>query len=158
MARIHHGLDECLYLGNLDSLRDWGHARDYVRAQWLMLQQETPDDYVIATGEQHSVREFVTKVAAEFGTDLEWRGHGISEEGIDSKSGKSIVKVDSRYFRPTEVDTLLGDSTKAKTQLNWKPETTFDTLVRDMVAADAELARRDAAMAKEGFQIYRFRE
>lgn len=158
LARIHYGLDSCLYLGNLHSLRDWGHARDYVRAQWLMLQQPEPDDFVIATGEQHSVREFVTRAAAEVGMTLEWRGTGLDEHGIDTKSGKTIVKVDPRYFRPTEVDALLGDSTKARTKLGWKPQVSFETLVTDMIAADSELARRDATMAKEGFKTYRYRE
>lgn len=158
LARIRYGLDECLYLGNLHSLRDWGHARDYVRAQWLMLQQPTPDDYVIATGEQHSVREFATRVAAELDINLQWQGTGLDERGIDVKTGKAIVKVDPRYFRPTEVDTLLGDPSKARVNLGWKPELTFDCLVKDMVAADLELAHRDAAMAKEGFKVYRYRE
>jgi len=158
LARIHYGLDECLYLGNLHSLRDWGHAKDYVRAQWLMLQQHVPDDYVIATGEQHSVREFVTRAAAQLEMALEWRGSGVDEHGIDTKSGKTVVKVDPRYFRPTEVDTLLGDSSKAREKLGWKPEATFLSLVKDMVAADLELARRDATMAKEGFKTYRYSE
>ena len=158
LARIHYGLDACLYLGNLHSLRDWGHARDYVRAQWLMLQQAEPEDYVIATGEQHSVREFVTRAAAELGMNLEWHGSGLDERGIDAKTGKTVVKVDSHYYRPTEVDTLLGDSRKARANLGWKPETTFESLVKDMVAADLELARRDATMAREGFQTYRYRE
>jgi GDPmannose 4,6-dehydratase len=158
LARIHYGLDECLYLGNLHSLRDWGHAKDYVRAQWLMLQQHVPDDYVIATGEQHSVREFVTRAAAQLEMALEWRGSGVNEHGIDTKSGKTVVKVDPRYFRPSEVDTLLGDSSKAREKLGWKPEATFLSLVQDMVAADLELARRDATMAKEGFKTYRYSE
>ncbi len=158
LARIHHRLDDCLYLGNLHSLRDWGHARDYVQAQWLMLQQREPDDYVIATGEQHSVREFVTKAAAESGLVLEWRGSELDEQGIDAKSGRVIVKVDPRYFRPTEVATLLGDSSKAQTRLGWKPEATFESLVKDMMAADLEIARRDATMARQGFQTYRYHE
>ncbi len=158
LARIHCGLEDCLYLGNLHTLRDWGHARDYVRAQWLMLQQSEPEDYVIATGEQHSVREFLTRAANELGMALEWLGTGIDERGIDARSGKTIVKIDPRYFRPTEVDTLLGDPSKARTKLGWKPEATFETLVKDMVAADLELARRDAAMAKVGFKTYRYQE
>ncbi len=158
LARIHCGLDGCLYLGNLDSLRDWGHARDYVRAQWLMLQQDEPDDYVIATGEQHSVREFVIKVAAELGKEIDWRGKGISEEGIDRKSGKILVKVDPRYFRPAEVDTLLGDPSKARIKLGWEPEKTFESLVSDMTTTDLEWARRDSAMAREGFRTYRYHE
>lgn len=158
LARIHYGLDECLYLGNLHSLRDWGHARDYVRAQWLMLQQPEPDDYVIATGEQHSVREFVTRAAAALRMTLEWRGSGVDEHAVNTVSGKTIVKVDPRYFRPTEVGTLLGDPTKARARLGWKPEVTFDSLVKDMVTADLELARRDGTMAKEGFKTCRYWE
>ncbi len=139
-------------------MRDWGHARDYVRAQWLMLQQAEPDDYVIATGEQHSVCEFVTRAGAELGMKVEWRGSRLDEEGVDLNSGKTVVRVDRRYFRPTEVETLLGDPTKARLKLGWKPEATFASLVKDMVAADLELARRDAAMAREGFKTYRYRE
>ncbi|HTQ35548.1 MAG TPA: GDP-mannose 4,6-dehydratase, partial [Steroidobacteraceae bacterium] len=122
LARMHHGMEPCLYLGNLDSLRDWGHARDYVRAQWLMLQQEQAEDFVIATGEQHSVREFVSLAAGEIGIEIEWRGKGIDEIGVSRKTGQTIVRVDPRYFRPTEVDTLLGDPTKAREKLGWKPE------------------------------------
>lgn len=158
LARIHFGLEDCLYLGNLNSQRDWGHARDYVRAQWLMLQQPEPSDYVIATGEQHSVREFVTLAAAELGMSLEWQGSGVDECGIDASNGKTVVKVDSRYFRPAEVDTLLGNSSKARKILGWVPEVTFSSLIKDMVKADLDLARRDATMAKEGFKIYRNQE
>jgi GDPmannose 4,6-dehydratase len=158
LARIHEGLDTCLYLGNLDSLRDWGHARDYVRAQWLMLQQSEPEDFVIATGEQHSVREFVTRAGAQLGITIEWRGAGLDEHGIDTRTGRTVVRVDPRYFRPTEVDSLLGDATKARTRLGWQPEVTFDTLVREMVDADLEIARRDAVIMREGFKTYRYRE
>ena len=158
LARIHYELDTCLYLGNLHSMRDWGHARDYVRAQWLMLQQPEPDDFVIATGEQHSVREFVSRAAAELGISVEWQGSGIEERGVDAKTGKAIVRVDHRYFRPTEVDTLLGDPSKARAKLGWKPEVGFDSLVKEMVAADLELALRDAALSREGFKTYRYRE
>ena len=158
LARIHEKLESCLFLGNLDSLRDWGHARDYVRAQWLMLQRPEPEDFVIATGEQHSVREFVTAAAAELGMTIEWRGKGIEEHGVHKQTGETIVKVDPRYFRPTEVDTLLGDSTKARTKLGWRPEIDFQTLVREMVASDLEIARRDALMAREGFKTYQYRE
>jgi GDPmannose 4,6-dehydratase len=158
LSRIHLGLEECLYLGNMDSLRDWGHARDYVRAQWLMLQQETPDDFVIATGEQHSVREFVTLAAAEIGIKVEWRGNGVDEQGVDAASGKAIVKIDPRYFRPTEVDTLLGDPSKAKAKLGWKPECSFLDLVREMVTSDLDIARRDAVIAREGFKTYQYKE
>ena len=158
LARIHQQLENCLYLGNLDSLRDWGHARDYVRAQWLMLQQPEPEDFVIATGEQHSVREFVTRAGSKLGMSIEWRGTGLDEEGIDTRSGKVVVKVDPRYFRPTEVDTLLGDATKARTKLGWQPETGFDALVAEMIAEDLDIARRDAVIAREGFKTYRYRE
>src|SRR5690349_20402957 len=128
LARIREGLEQRLFLGNLDSLRDWGHARDYVYAQWLMLQHSRPEDFVIATGEQHSVREFVERAAAHFGMTLDWRGAGVDEEGVDAKTGNVIVKVDKRYFRPTEVDSLLGNSTKAKDLLGWKPAIDFATL------------------------------
>jgi GDPmannose 4,6-dehydratase len=158
LTRIHAGLETRLYLGNLDSRRDWGHARDYVRAQWLMLQQPEPDDFVIATGEQHSVREFVVRAAAELGMAIEWRGSGASEQGVDARSGRTIVEVDPRYYRPTEVDTLLGDASKARTRLGWQPQISFDRLVKEMVASDLSLARRDAAVAREGFKTYRYRE
>jgi len=158
LARIKEGLESCVYLGNLDSLRDWGHARDYVRAQWLMLQQPEPDDFVIATGEQHSVRELVGRAAQILGMKIEWRGSGVDEEGFDTKTGRAVVKVDPRYFRPTEVETLLGDATKARTRLGWRPEMSFDALIKEMVAADLEIARRDSVIAREGFKIYRYRE
>jgi len=158
LARIQQELETCLYLGNLDSLRDWGHARDYVRAQWLMLQQPEPEDFVIATGEQHSVREFVTRAASQLGMSVEWRGRGLEEQGIDTKTGRTVAKVDPRYFRPTEVDTLLGDSTKARTKLGWKPEISFDNLVKEMITEDLEIARRDAIIAREGFKTYKHRE
>jgi GDPmannose 4,6-dehydratase len=157
-ARIAEGLEQCLFLGNLDSLRDWGHARDYVRAQWLMLQQDIPEDFVIATGEQHSVREFVERTAAMLGMRLEWRGQGVAEHGVDARSGRTIVKIDPRYFRPTEVDTLLGDPGKAQRLLGWRAEISFESLIAEMVAADLELARRDALIAREGFKTYQHRE
>jgi GDPmannose 4,6-dehydratase len=147
-----------VYLGNLDSLRDWGHARDYVLAQWLMLQQPEPEDFVIATGEQHSVREFVAIAGAELGMQIEWQGLGVAEQGVDTKTGRSVIKVDSRYFRPTEVDTLLGDASKARQKLGWKAETSFASLVKEMVSADLEAARRDALVAREGFRTYRRHE
>src|SRR6187431_1906816 len=143
LARIHHGMEQCLYLGNLDSLCDWGHARDYVRAQWLMLQQEKADDFVIATGEQHSVREFVALAGSELGMQIEWSGKGVDEIGTDAKSGKVVVRVDPRYFRPTEVETLLGDPTKAREKLGWAPKTTFRELVTEMVREDLKNAERD---------------
>lgn len=158
LARIHEGLETCLYLGNLDSRRDWGHARDYVRAQWLMLQQESPEDFVIATGEQHSVREFIVRAAQLLEMQIEWHGNGVDEHGVDLKTGRIVVRVDPRYFRPTEVDTLLGDATKARMKLAWKPEHTFDQLVDEMVQEDRQLARRDAAIARGGFKTYRYQE
>jgi GDPmannose 4,6-dehydratase len=158
LARIKVGLDDCLHLGNLDALRDWGHARDYVRAQWLMLQQDRAEDYVIATGEQYSVRTFVTRAATALGIELHWQGTGTAEQAVDKRSGKTIVRVDPRYFRPTEVETLLGDASKARRQLGWRPEVTFDALVDEMVDADLRLAERDALVAREGFSVYKHRE
>ncbi|MEP7311098.1 MAG: GDP-mannose 4,6-dehydratase [Pseudomonadota bacterium] len=158
LSRIHLGLETCLYLGNMDSLRDWGHAKDYVRAQWLMLQQEKAEDFVIATGEQHSVREFVTLAGREVDMNIEWHGKGADEQGVDKSSGKTVVKVDQRYFRPTEVETLLGDPTKARTKLGWKPEFSFADLVREMVASDLTIARRDAVIAREGFKTFKYSE
>jgi GDPmannose 4,6-dehydratase len=158
LARIHAGLDQSMFLGNLDSLRDWGHARDYVRAQWLMLQQAQPEDFVIATGEQHSVREFAERAAEALGMHLEWQGKGVEERGIDTKSGREIIKIDPRYFRPTEVESLLGDATKARQKLGWVPEIDFQTLVNEMVAEDLNLAKRDAHMAGQGFKVYQARE
>jgi GDPmannose 4,6-dehydratase len=158
LARIQEGLDSCVFLGNLDSRRDWGHARDYVRAQWLMLQQPEPEDFVIATGEQHSVREFVSLAGAQAGMSIDWRGSGLAEQGVDTKTGRTVVRVDPRYFRPTEVDALLGDATKARTKLGWRPEISFASLVTEMVQEDLQLARRDAVVAREGFRTYRYRE
>lgn len=158
LTRIHEKLDTCLYLGNLDSLRDWGHARDYVRAQWLMLQQPQPEDFIIASGRQHSVREFVTRVAAELSMSLEWRGTGLDEHGVDTRTGDVVVRVDPRYFRPTEVDSLLGDASKARTKLGWTPEIGFDVLVKEMVETDLQIARRDAVVMREGFKTYRYHE
>lgn len=142
-ARISLGLQRCLYLGNLDAKRDWGFAGDYVEAMWLMLQQPKPDDYVIATGETRSVREFAEKVFARLDMPLEWRGKGMEEKGIDTKTGKTVIEVDPKYFRPAEVDLLLGDSTKARKKLNWKPGTDLDGLVVMMVDSDLELAKRE---------------
>jgi GDPmannose 4,6-dehydratase len=153
LARIHAGLEQCLYLGNLDALRDWGHARDYVRAQWLMLQQSEPQDFVIATGEQHSVREFVERAGQHLGMNIVWSGSGIDEIGIDTRSQKVVVRVDSRYFRPTEVDTLLGDASKARRVLGWKPELTFAQLVAEMVHEDKEQAERDAIIRQHGYRV-----
>jgi len=133
LSRISVGLQDCLYLGNLNAMRDWGHAKDYVEAMWLMLQQDEPDDYVIATGEQHSVREFVEKSADYFGMKIEWMGDGIDEIGFDWHTKKPVIKVSDKYFRPAEVETLLGDPTKAKEKLGWEPKITFDQLIEDMV-------------------------
>jgi GDPmannose 4,6-dehydratase len=158
LTRIATGLQNCIYLGNLQARRDWGHARDYVEAQWLMLQQERPQDYVIATGRQHSVREFVEKAGSQLSMRIEWRGSGTDEVGIDRRSGRTVVRVDPRYFRPTEVDTLLGDATRARTELGWRPRTEFDSLVREMVESDLELAHRDALVSREGYRIAQARE
>jgi len=154
LARIKLGLQERLYLGNLDALRDWGHARDYVLAQWLMLQQDAPEDFVIATGEQHSVREFVERAAAELGFVLRWEGQGVDERGIDVKSGRCLVAVDPRYFRPTEVETLLGNPAKAKRKLGWMPAVSFEQLVAEMVREDLKAAERDELCRSEGFRVY----
>lgn len=143
LARIKAGLEKRLYLGNMNALRDWGHARDYVEAMWLMLQRQSPEDYVIATGEQHSVREFVDLAAQAIGMRLQWHGKGLEEQALDMDSGELVVAVDPRYFRPTEVDSLLGDPTKARQELNWKPRTRFAELVREMAAADLEMVRRE---------------
>jgi GDPmannose 4,6-dehydratase len=131
-SRMTSGLQDTLYLGNLNAKRDWGHAKDYVEAMWLMLQQETAEDYVIATGQQYSVKEFVEKTAPYFGYNIAWEGEGLDEIGIDTNTGKKVVAVDPKYFRPAEVETLLGDATKAKTQLGWEPKISFDQLIEDM--------------------------
>lgn len=158
VARIKLGLQEKLYLGNLNARRDWGHARDYVEAQWLILQQDNPDDYVIATGEQHSVREFVELAFREVGIDIIWKGEGVYEKGINADNGKVIVEVDERYFRPTEVDALIGDPTKAKEKLGWSPKVTFKELVSEMVREDMKDAERDHLCRREGFRTFRFHE
>jgi len=158
MARIKVGLQETLHLGNLDSRRDWGHARDYVRAQWLMLQQPQAEDFVIATGKQYSVRDFVVAAGAMLDMKIEWEGHGVTEVGVDSATGRLLVRVDPRYFRPTEVETLLGDPTKAREKLGWSAETTFPELVAEMVASDLDVAKRDALVAKEGYKVYSHHE
>ena len=158
LSRIHVGLQDTLHLGNLDSRRDWGHARDYVRAQWLMLQQEEPEDFVIATGKQFSVRDFVIAAGSLLGQKIEWQGEGVDEVGIDTATGRTLVRVDPRYFRPTEVQTLLGDPTKAWQKLGWAAEVGFPELVAEMVAADLKVAKRDALVAKEGYQVYSHHE
>jgi len=157
-VRIKLGLQDTLYLGNLNTKRDWGYAGDYVRAMWLMLQQDQPEDYVIATGETHSVREFVELAFKCVGIDLQWQGEGIDEKGINASNGKTTVKVDPRYFRPTEVDLLWGDATKAKEKLQWQPEVSFLELVRMMVIEDLKLAKRDLVCQKYGFPINNFEE
>jgi len=157
LARIKLGLQDCLFLGNLDALRDWGHAKDYVEMQWLMLQQEQPEDFVIATGVQNSVRDFVNAAAKELGMIITWRGKGVEERGCDS-SGKCIVQVDPRYFRPTEVESLLGDPTKAKQKLGWTPKITFEELVAEMVREDLKSAERDELVKKHGYAAYDYHE
>ncbi|MCL4762307.1 MAG: GDP-mannose 4,6-dehydratase [Burkholderiales bacterium] len=158
LARIRLGLQERLYLGNLDARRDWGHAKDFVEAQWLMLQQPAPDDYVVATGQQHSVREFVALAAAELGMPLEWQGSGAGERGVDAASGKCVVEVDPRYFRPAEVNTLLGDAAKAHAALGWSPRIGFDALVREMVREDLAQAERDLQAHNSGYRYYSYHE
>ncbi|GAB7522870.1 GDP-mannose 4,6-dehydratase [Paraburkholderia sp. 2C] len=166
LARISLGLQDRLYLGNLDSLRDWGHARDYVEMQWMMLQQDHPEDFVIATGKQHSVREFVDLAARHVGIEIRWEGKGDDERGIVSdvtldprvKVGDVIVEVDPRYYRPTEVETLLGDPSKAKEKLGWEPRTSFEQLVREMMVSDLTEARKDSLVHQHGFPVYERQE
>jgi GDPmannose 4,6-dehydratase len=158
IARIKLGLQDCLYLGNLDALRDWGHARDYVEMQWLMLQQDEPDDFVIATGVQYSVRQFVDAAARELGIQIHWEGQGVEEKGYDTATDKCVVAVDPRYFRPTEVETLLGDPSKAKEKLGWTPKTSFEDLVKEMVREDLIAAERDALCKREGFKAFDYHE
>ena len=158
LTRIKLGLqDYCLYLGNLDARRDWGHAKDYIEAQWLILQQDHPEDFVIATGKQYSVRDFVEKSAKALDITITWKGEGVDEKGYD-QDGKLIVAVDPRYFRPTEVDTLLGDPTKAKTKLGWTPKISFDELVAEMVAEDLKAAKKDSLAKQHGFEVYSYNE
>jgi GDPmannose 4,6-dehydratase len=148
IARIETGLEDCLYLGNLEAKRDWGHARDYVEGMHKILQVDKPDDFVLATGETRSVREFVEIAFAEIGRGIEWRGKGVDETGVDQKSGKTVVRIDPVYFRPTEVELLIGDASKAHQKLGWKPKTSFAELVSEMVASDLVTARREAANGK----------
>jgi GDPmannose 4,6-dehydratase len=157
LARIKVGLQDCLYLGNLDAKRDWGHARDYVEMQWLMLQQPAPDDFVIATGQQYTVRHFVNAVANTLQLDLRWSGSGANEKACDS-TGRCVVAVDSRYFRPAEVDTLLGDASKARLKLGWKPKVTFSELVEEMVDVDLRAAERDYMAYQNGHRVYDLHE
>ena len=157
LARIKLGLQDCLFLGNLDAKRDWGHAKDYVEMQWLMLQQDQPEDFVIATGVQFSVREFVDTAAQEIGLTIDWKGTGVDEKGYDA-NGKCIVAVDTRYFRPTEVETLLGDATKAKQKLGWTPQISFKELVSEMMREDLKAAERDELVKKHGYSTYNYHE
>jgi GDPmannose 4,6-dehydratase len=163
LARIALGIQDCLYIGNLNARRDWGHAKDYVEAQWLMLQQPTPEDYVIASGEQRSVREFIEAAAAEIGLEVAWKGKGADEVGVLGRSprrwpalkeGQAIVRMDPRYLRPSEVDTLLGDATKAKTRLGWKPRVSFGELVAEMMRGDLALAQRDDLARRHGHKVH----
>lgn len=158
LARIKLGFQDCLYLGNLESKRDWGHARDYVEMMWLMLQHEVPKDYVIATGRQHSVKDFVSIAAEELGFDMRWEGKGTEEKGYDQKTGKCIVAVDPRYFRPTEVESLLGDATLAREELGWEPKISFEEMVMEMVAQDLREAERDVLCSREGFEVKNYFE
>ena len=158
VARIKLGLQEKIYLGNLNAKRDWGHAADYVEAMWLILQQENPDDYVIATGETYSVREFVKLAFSKVGIKIKWQGEGLEEKGIDRATGKILVEVDPKYFRPTEVDVLLGDSTKARERLGWKPKVSFRELVKMMVEVDLAEAKKDLLCQREGFKVNNYHE
>ena len=153
LSRIRTGLDDCLYLGNLDAKRDWGHARDYVEAQWLMLQQDEPEDFVIASGRQYSVRDLVNEAAKHLEFHLRWEGQGVDEKAIDEDSGRCIIRIDPHYYRPTEVDSLLGDPGKAKEKLGWTAKTTFEEMIAEMVEKDLSLARRDDLCRKEGFKL-----
>jgi GDPmannose 4,6-dehydratase len=157
LARIKLGLQDCLYLGNMNAKRDWGHARDYIEAQWLMLQQDAPEDFVIATGRQYSVRQFVEQAAGELGMAVRWEGGGTKEKGYDA-TGKCIVAVDARYYRPTEVDSLLGDAGRARDKLGWVPKTSFSELVREMVREDLALAQRDDLVNSAGFRTFNYHE
>ncbi|MEE8427915.1 MAG: GDP-mannose 4,6-dehydratase [Gammaproteobacteria bacterium] len=158
VARIKLGLQNKIYLGNLNAKRDWGHARDYVVAQWLMLQQDKPEDYVIATGQQHSVRDFVVAAFAEIGTQIEWRGEAEKEQGVSGETGEVLVEIDQRYFRPTDVETLLGDPTKASEQLGWRATIPFVDMVKEMVQEDLKLAEKDELCRREGFPTFVYNE
>jgi len=158
LARIHLGLQDTLYLGNMNALRDWGHAKDYVEMQWLMLQQDEPDDFCIATGVQYSVRDFVNFAYEYLGKSIRWEGEGVDEKGYDSETGKCVVAVDPRYFRPTEVETLLGDPYKAKEKLGWEPKITLQEMVQEMMEADLQSAKRDALVKEHGFKAFDYHE
>jgi GDPmannose 4,6-dehydratase len=157
LSRIKLGLQDCLYLGNMDAKRDWGHAKDFVTMQWLMLQQDQPEDFVIATGIQYSVRQFVEAAAKVLDIDITWRGNGINEQGID-KQGKTIIKVDPRYFRPTEVETLLGDASYAKEKLGWENKISFEELVKEMVEEDFTAAQKNELIIENGYTVYKYYE
>ena len=158
LSRIKLGIQDNLFLGNMDAKRDWGHAKDYVEMQWLMLQQDKPEDYVISSGLQYSVRDFVDLAAKELDIEIKWNGNGVDETGIDMATGKIIIRVDPRYFRPTEVDSLLGDSTKARERLGWAPKISFKELVNEMVTSDLNDAKKDNLLKKEGFSTYNHQE
>ena len=158
LSRISLGLQETLYLGNMNAKRDWGHAKDFVEMQWLMLQQDKPDDFCIATGIHYSVRDFVNSAWGHLGKSIRWEGEGIDEKGFDSESGKLLVAVDSRYFRPTEVEVLLGDPSKAKEKLGWKPKITFEEMVHEMMESDINIAKRDSLVKRYGFKAPNFNE
>ena len=165
LCRIHYDLEKCLYMGNLNSKRDWGHAKDYVYMQWLMLQQEKPEDYVIATGEMHTVREFIELCATKLGwgdkngnKGIIWEGEGLNEVGRRADTGQIVIKIDSRYFRPTEVDELLGDSSKAKERLNWHPKISLDELINEMIEEDSKESRKESILKKKGFPVYSSKE
>ena len=158
LARITEGLQDKLVLGNLDAKRDWGHAKDYIEMQWLMLQQDKPDDFCIATGEQYSVHDFVNLAWDYLGRAIRWEGTGLGERGYDSETGDLIVNVDSRYFRPTEVDSLLGDPTKARDKLGWKPKITFKEMVHEMMENEINVAKRDSLVNEHGFKTPDFNE
>lgn len=158
LARIKLGLQDCLYIGNLDAKRDWGHARDYIEMQWLMLQQDHPEDFVIATGRQYSVRDFINKAAANLNLQLTWKGEGIDEKAYDKMTGQCIITVDSRYFRPAEVESLLGDPSKAHKKLGWSPKISFDQLVSEMVYEDLKTAERDHLVKQNGFPVFDYHE
>ena len=157
LARIHLGLESSLYLGNLNAKRDWGHAKDYIEMMWLMLQMDKPEDFVIATGQQFSVRDFVSEAAREIGLEITWKGEGLAEKGYDQK-GRCLIQVDERYFRPTEVETLLGDASKAREKLKWQPKISFKELVKEMMHSDLREAERDELVKKNGYSSYSYYE
>ena len=158
LSRVKAGLQDGLFMGNIDAKRDWGHARDYIEMQWLMLQQDKPQDFVIATGVQYSVREFINRCAERLEIELEWSGSGVEEKAVDKSNGKTIVGIDPRYFRPTEVETLLGDPSKAQRELGWTPKISFEELVKEMVDADYSAAKRDALVIEHGYKAFNVRE